>query len=83
MKNKNSALLVASMLALIANQESKDINFNLSALPEFGAASVQQNNEIHLSHKEIVRRQKTLKQPKPGRNKPAKGYNSVTHEWEK
>jgi hypothetical protein len=39
--------------------------------------------EIVLPHKKRSKSGITHKQPKPGKNKPAKGYNPKTKEWEK
>jgi hypothetical protein len=39
--------------------------------------------EIVTSHKKLVKKGITHKQPKPGKNKPAKGYNPETKEWNK
>ncbi len=38
--------------------------------------------EIIIPHKKLVKRNIKRKQPKPGKNKPAKGYNPKTKEWE-
>jgi hypothetical protein len=35
------------------------------------------------NHKEIVKRDKTPKPKRPGRDKPAKGYDPVTKTWGK
>ena len=39
--------------------------------------------EIVLPHKKRAKSGITSKQPKAGKNKPAKGYNPETKEWEK
>ncbi len=39
--------------------------------------------EVAISHKKLVKTGITHKQPKPGKNKPAKGYNPATKEWNK
>jgi hypothetical protein len=39
--------------------------------------------KIVISHKERSKSGITHKQPKPGKNKPAKNYNSETKTWEK
>lgn len=36
---------------------------------------------IVLNHKKRAKSNITSKQPKPGKNKPAKGYNPETKEW--
>lgn len=38
--------------------------------------------EIVTSHKKLVKKGIGHKQSKPGKNKPAKGYNPITKEWE-
>jgi len=40
-------------------------------------------HEIVLPHKERTKSGITYKQPKPGKNKPAKGYNPETKTWSK
>jgi hypothetical protein len=39
--------------------------------------------EIVLPHKKRAKSGITYKQPKPGKNKPAKGYNPETKTWSK
>lgn len=39
--------------------------------------------EIVIPHKKRVKSGITSKQPKPGKNKPAKNYNPETKTWEK
>jgi hypothetical protein len=34
-------------------------------------------------HKELVKRTVPAKQPRPGRNRPAKGYDPLTKTWHK
>jgi hypothetical protein len=38
---------------------------------------------VVIKHKKRSKNGITHKQPKPGKNKPAKGYNPETKEWEK
>lgn len=39
--------------------------------------------KVVTSHKKIIKKHITHKQPKQGKNKPAKGYNPETKKWEK
>ena len=50
----------------------------LALLPQDG-----QPQTVEINHKEIIKREKMEKIVKPGRGKPAKGYNSITKTWEK
>lgn len=53
-------------------------------IPELNPSIVpSEPKEIVLSHKELVKSGITHKQPKPGKGKPAKGYNPETKKWEK
>lgn len=36
---------------------------------------------IQIRHKEIVKRQKSVRVTKPGRGKNAKNYDPITHTW--
>ena len=47
------------------------------------ASTDTQESTIHICHKEIVKREKPVKAAKPGRGKPAKGYDPVTKTWRK
>lgn len=48
-----------------------------------GLLSPPKPREIVLPHKKRTKSGITHRQPKPGKNKPAKGYNPETKEWDK
>ena len=50
----------------------------LALLPQDGQAQT-----VNINHKEIVKREKSIKTVKPGHGKPAKGYNPITKKWVK
>jgi hypothetical protein len=67
-KNTAMPMILSALIPMIANMPG---------------ISGSKSEGLTLSHKERVKSGITHKQPKPGKNHPAKGYNPVTKTWDK
>jgi len=63
---------------------------NAAILPILAGASAQQGDDapagpktLVLNKKERIKSGITHRKPKPGKNKPARGYDPVTKTWQK
>lgn len=77
-KNKISPELALTAMLPIVAQTIPEVPDPFAKL-----ISPVEPRQIVLHHKTFVKSGITHKQPKPGKNRPAKGYNPETKTWEK